>query len=244
MKSLLGQVESKYFKIPEVGSYDRVASEYYDARLHPTCADFRVASGNFLRRVFASEKPRGRLADIGCGLSLVNELVSNNLVLIDKSQEMLSQNIRSPEKRLIDVEAENFGSLEFDWIFAILADPYNTAAAWKNIGAALKNDGECLFVVPSYHWTKVFRSRVAGERDGFARFVRSDSSIVYLPSIVLPQEMQASLITSAGLRLTSVNHVTMSDMPYVQSRKVSEYLTAHDPLIDIYRVRKPLRAEP
>jgi SAM-dependent methyltransferase len=239
MKSLLGQVESKYLKIPELSSYDSVASEYYDAKLHPTCADFRVASGNCLRRVFASEKPRGRLADIGCGLSLVNELVSDNLVLIDKSEEMLAQNIGPAEKRLIDVEAENFGNLEFDWIFAILADPYNTPAAWKNIGAALKKGGECLFVVPSYRWTKVFRSRVADERDGFARFVRSDSSIVYLSSIVRPHEMQASLITSAGLHLTSVSHVTMSDMPYIQSPKVSEYLTAHDPLIDIYHVKKP-----
>ena len=107
-------------------TYDSVAGEYYDERLHPTCADFRSASRIYLARLFDELKPTGRIADIGCGRSLVAEFQQQNLVLIDESSEMLRQNVPFLESRCINVEREPIGASEFDWIFAVLGDPYNT----------------------------------------------------------------------------------------------------------------------
>jgi len=39
---------------------------------------------------------------------------------------MLMQNPRSIEQRLIDVERDRFGVSEFDWVFVVLGDPFNT----------------------------------------------------------------------------------------------------------------------
>src|ERR1700741_3851848 len=100
MKSLPGLVGSKSFEIRRQGSYEDVALEYYDQVLHPAGAVFRVASRLFLRTFFGTQKPTGRIADIGCGFSIVSELVDRNLVLVDSSVRMLARNVGSVEKRL------------------------------------------------------------------------------------------------------------------------------------------------
>src|SRR4051794_22777325 len=138
--------------------------EYYDETLHPTCADFRLASTLYLRRLFASETVEGRIADIGCGKSILLEMplpTSSNrdLVLVDESNDMLLQNDRRRgnfEIRKLDLRTSVFGTVEFDWVFAIMADPYNTLSAWSNIGRALKPLGQCIFVVPSFTWSNKF----------------------------------------------------------------------------------------
>src|SRR5579872_2909267 len=73
-------------------TYDSVAGEYYDERLHPTCADFRAAASLYLKKFFETRRPAGRLADVGCGSSLIAEFQTRDLVLIDKSWEMLNRN--------------------------------------------------------------------------------------------------------------------------------------------------------
>jgi SAM-dependent methyltransferase len=238
MRLHLGQAVSKSSGIPEYHSYDEVALEYYDTKLHPTCADFRVACRIFLEQLFKAEKPQGRMADVGCGKSLLSEFVDQNLVLVDASAKMLSQNAGPSEKRLTNIEVKNFGVAEFDWIFAILADPFNSITAWKNIGLALKENGRCVFVVPSYKWVSSFRVKAPDERSGFAHFVKGDNSSVYLPSAIYPQFEQESLIAAAGLYATNVANVSVGDLPVVRSPKISEFLTAPNALIDVYRVQK------
>jgi SAM-dependent methyltransferase len=234
MKSLLGRVAFRSSETPSVGSYDDVASEYYDERLHPTCADFRDASRIFLRAFFQKEKPEGRIADLGCGLSLLREVVLGSLVLVDSSAQMLGRNVSAVEKRLADVEASSFGDAEFDWIFAILADPYNSSLAWLNIARALKSGGRCLFIVPSHRWVSQFRSIASGEQIGYARFDRSDNSSVLLPSKVYSQVEQVSLIHSVSMRTIDCGHVFVRELTNIRSRKISEFLASDDPLLDVY----------
>src|SRR6266851_1243674 len=112
MKSLLGRDAFKSSGILEIGSYEDVASEYYDVRLHPTCADFRIASRSFLLKLFREQNPRGRIADVGCGHSLLSEFVTNDLVLVDASPKMLAQNSGVAEKRLVDLEKHKFAQSE------------------------------------------------------------------------------------------------------------------------------------
>jgi SAM-dependent methyltransferase len=211
-----------------------VASEYYDERLHPTCADFRDASRIFLKAFFQREKPEGQIADLGCGLSLLSEVVLDNLILVDSSAQMLDRNGSAAEKRLVDVEANSFGDAEFDWIFAILADPYNLGSAWSNIARALKSGGRCLFIVPSHWWVSQFRSSATGEQTGYARFDRSDNSSVLLPSKVYSQVEQVSLIRSVGMHTIDCGHVFVRELTNVRSRKIFEFLANDDPLLDVY----------
>jgi SAM-dependent methyltransferase len=239
MKLHHGPVASKFSETLKPGTYDDVASEYYDEQLHPTCADFRDASTAFLRDFFRSETPKGRIAEIGCGISLLSELAPDDLVLVDSSAKMLSKNQNVAEKRLLNVETSSFGEREFDWVFAILADPYNSKAAWQNIARALKHGARALFVVPSHYWASHFRSAAGGERDGFARFDRADTSSVFLASAIYPREEQVSLIRSAGLAVLECEHVPVRAINRIRSRKISEFLSDDDPILDGYYVHKP-----
>lgn len=234
MKSLLGRAAFKSSGTLDVGSYEDVALEYYDAKLHPTCADFGIASRVFLQRLFREQSPRGRIADVGCGRSLLTEFVTKNLVLVDASPRMLAQNSESAEKRLVDLEKQSFAESEFDWIFAVLADPFNSAASWTNIRSALAEGGRCVFIVPSYHWASKFRGRVEEEMAGFARFVKSDNSSVFLPSMVYPEEQQIALIESIGMELTDFQQVFVSELQRINSPKISGFLAANDALLDVY----------
>jgi len=239
VKSHLGQDS----RIHDRHSYSVVAAEYYDAELHPTCADFRLASKVFLERLFGKEKIVGRVADIGCGRSLLREMISPTsrfeLVLVDDSDEMLAHNGPNTfEVRKTDVEAMPFGDCEFEWVFAILGDPYNISQAWKNINRALRYGGRCVFIIPSFVWAREFRKKGSHERPGFARFVMAGGAELFLPSLIYSPSQQRTLIENAGLRANAMDHVLVDDVPCVRSRKISEFLSGGDPIIDIYRAEK------
>jgi SAM-dependent methyltransferase len=238
MKLPHGRVASKSSEILNLGTYDDVASEYYDEQLHPTCADFRDASRAALREFFRREAPKGRMAEIGCGISLLSELSPDDLVLVDSSAKMLSKNRTTAEKRLMNVEIDGFGEGEFDWVFAVLADPYNSKAAWLNITRALKHGARALFMVPSYYWASHFRSVAGGERDGFARFDRADTSSVFLASVIYSRDEQISLIRSAGLAVLECKHVPVQAINRIRSQKISGFLSSNDPILDSYYVCK------
>ncbi|MDI4233413.1 class I SAM-dependent methyltransferase [Bradyrhizobium sp. Arg237L] len=217
-------------------TYDLVAREYYDESLHPTCADFRLASCIYLSSLFAKLSPKGRVADLGCGRSLIANFQTDHLVLIDESVAMLDQNPSTFERRKLDINREPFGSSEFDWIFAVLGDPYNSPAAWRNIRDALKSEGQCVFVVPSSEWARKFRAESADERPDLARFVTSRGDVVFLRSLIFEPEDQSRMISSVGLTLASFEQVKVRELPYVRSPKIFDVLSADQSLLDVYRV--------
>jgi SAM-dependent methyltransferase len=238
MKRRAGLAEFKFIETLEMAKYSAVANEYYNPELHPTCADFRSASVYFLRRAFLRVLPSGRIADIGCGESLLAKFIKENLVLIDESEEMLDRNFGTFEKRCVDIVLDAFGSSEFDWIFAILGDPFNVDDCWRHISIALKEGGRCVFVVPSHEWAIRFRRAALTERSGYARFELARGETVYLPSFIYSERDQASMIAEAGLKLQGVDHVYLRDIEEIKSPKVSEYLSDSDPLLDIYSAEK------
>jgi SAM-dependent methyltransferase len=240
VKSAIGRAVYKSTEIRErEASYNVVASEYYDADLHPTCADFRAASYLYLEKLFGLESPHGRIADVGCGRSLVAEFVSaDNLVLVDESQLMLQDNVAAIESRIANIEIESFGYEEFGWVFAILGDPYNTAAAWKHISEALRPGGNCIFIVPSIVWATKFREGQKDERNGLARFVTSGGRSVYLRSLIFSAAEQQAIISEAGLSFVGLCQVLTGELKAIKSAKISEHLSARDPLLDIYRAHK------
>ena len=219
-------------------SYEAVAAEYYDEQLHPTCADFRSASSIYLNRFFKCWNPEGRIADVGCGKSLVADFCQQNLVLIDESAAMLGLNQLAFEQRRLDIERNVISTGEFDWILAVLGDPYNSTAAWKNMARALKAGGRCVFIVPSWEWARIFRSKDKDERAGLARFVTSEGKVVFLRSLILETGHQSKMISGAGLSLASVEHVKVGELPFVRSPKISDTLSAEQDLLDVYIARK------
>jgi hypothetical protein len=237
VKSVSG-LAYKSSEIPDLDGYDLVAREYYDERLHPTCADFRAASQIYLGRLFETLRPSGRLADIGCGKSLIAKFKTDGLVLIDRSRKMLEQNSPALERRCIDVETESFGVSEFDWIFAVLGDPYNSPGTWKNVERALTLEGQCIFIVPSIDWATAFRTACEEERPNLARFLTSKGEAVYLRSLIVEPKEQRRMIEQANLSLVATEHVHVGELPYLRSPKISEFLLAHQSLLDIYRVKK------
>ena len=222
----------------EYDSYDAVASEYYDALLHPTCADFRAAATSYVAKLVAREKPVGKIADIGAGLSILQEFFDSKLVIVDLSIKMLGKNKSEIEKRAIDITKNSFGIDEFHWIFAMLGDPYNVDAAWRNISRAMRVGGQCVFCVPSLTWMRKFRLSNNIERENYARFDLSDGSVAFLRSIILSAEEQRSLGESVGLTLWATDHVIVGDLTDVRSPKISEYLSRDEPILDIYRFKK------
>ncbi|OJY00776.1 MAG: hypothetical protein BGP04_25085 [Rhizobiales bacterium 62-17] len=215
-----------------------VGAEYYDDQLHPTCADFRAASQVFLKKIFELNAPKGRIADIGCGRSLVREFAGDSLVLIDESASMLNLNIGHNEKRRINVINAPFGNTEFDWIFAVLGDPYNDIKAWRHIAGALKPSGRCVFIVPSYLWAVKFRKSTDEEVVGKARFDLSSGESLFLPSTILPFDQQTAMISSVGMLMECFDHVYVSDLPQIRSKKISEVLKDDDEVLDIYIAQK------
>ncbi|MGM5026907.1 class I SAM-dependent methyltransferase [Tardiphaga sp. 862_B3_N4_1] len=229
---------SRSLETSDGGTYEAVASEYYDECAHPTCADFRAASALYLTRLFDLELPTGRVADIGCGRSLLVDFNVRDLVLVDKSRGMLLHNSTSYEQRALDVERQEFGEREFDWIFAILGDPYNSPSAWGNIARALKAGAQCVFIVPALQWAQKFRSVEDKERVGFARFLTLNGDTVFLPSLIVDLDSQIEMISAVGLSLDAVDHVSVGQLPAIKSDKISGVLMESDHLLDVYRVRK------
>jgi hypothetical protein len=238
MKLLRGLAVSRSSEIRERVSYGFVAAEYYNEQFHPTCADFREASRAYLKKIFEFERPVGRLADVGCGRSLISELTLENLVLIDEARAMLDLNLDCGEKRRVDIVETSFGDAEFDWIFAVLADPYNEMGAWTNIAKALRTQGQCVFIVPSYCWASKFRASSKKEISGKARFDLFSGESLFLPSTVLSPAQQEALISSSGLCVDRLDHAYVRDLNEIKSAKISNFLGQDDPMLDVYRVHK------
>lgn len=178
------------------------------------------------------------MADIGCGRSLVREFATDNLALIDESESMLDLNFGHNDKRRINVVNSPFGSAEFDWVFAVLGDPYNEIGAWRHIAKALKPSGACVFIVPSYVWASKFRKSSNKEVVGKARFDLSTGESILLPSTVLSSDKQQTMISNVGLAMKRLDHVYVRDLPRVRSKKISQILNEDDEILDAYVIKK------
>jgi SAM-dependent methyltransferase len=193
-------------------SYEVVASEYYDERRHPTCADFRDASASLLRKVFTTFRPPRRvLCETGCGYSLLCELFLNGyphaglarIDLIDHSPTMLRYStqkwthpcVNSHVRDARDLPADD-GSV--DILVASLGDPYNDHEFWAEVRRVLTDEGMAIFTTPSYEWAREFRS----ERErSVAQFELEDGTLVQLPSLIQPPDEQIKLIESCKPKL-------------------------------------------
>jgi SAM-dependent methyltransferase len=208
--------------IRSIASYESVASEYYDATRHPTCANFREASQLLLRRWLTTWPVRGSVCEIGAGSSLMAEIMSatnhslESLTLIDESPSMLhySQKWAQAGANL------DFGSAmslpyrdkSFDFVASFLGDPYNTVTFWQEVRRIARPGAVCLFTTPSWDWAESFRESNDKEALQTSVFELADGTRLSLPSNIYREPEQVRLIESAGLSVADVSFAQIQDL--------------------------------
>ncbi len=232
-----------------LGTYEDVASEYYDAHRHPTCANFREASCSLLDqwlRTFSFGS--GWVCEVGAGKSLLAELLAargrslSRVVLIDSSPGMLAYSKRwcalGASLALATVEMLPLVSESVELLVASVGDPYNEVAFWKEVRRVLQPRGVSLFTTPSYEWASAFRIAAAnGLRK--ADFELSDGRCIQVPSLIYPEVVQIELFEQSRLVVSEIAQVPRAAL---RSTRVSPKLLvsqdANAPVISGYVVTK------
>lgn len=205
------------------GTYEDLASEYYDEDRHPTCANFREGSSRLLCDWLRTHRvEQAWLGEVGPGKSVVAELLAaddvplGRLVLIDSSPSMLaySKGRVSRGVRLLigDATALPLVSESVDLLVSSLGDSYNVGALWREVYRVLRPGGMSLFTTPSYDWARSFRRTENPDNMMLAEFELSDGRHVAVPSWIYPVRSQVNLIESSGLLVKDLADVAISDL--------------------------------
>jgi SAM-dependent methyltransferase len=221
------------------GTYSDVALEYYNAGLHPTCANFREASQYFLAPWFVKLiQIRSRVLETGAGHSIVSDWLHDSgkrvsiFVASDVSLRMLSNSPRFGSGSvycLCDAKQLPFANNSFDVIVSSLGDPYNSAEFWRETARVLSPGGHVAFTTPSFEWAQQYRNGI-----DFAEFVMNDGEVVTVPSRIEEQREQERLIECAGLSVVSKRHIFEYE---IQKTRRSPKLRA-GPIVSGYVARK------
>lgn len=217
--------------------YSLLAHEYYDATLHPTCANFDALSRRFLEPIISELiGASNAILETGTGRSVVAPLLKKadadcELILLDSSREMLLNS--SPWAEIAkfvvaDSRSTGLGSEKFDLVVSSLGDPYNTQEFWAEVSRLLRNGGICLFTAPAPEWALQFREFTDRAQ---AEFVRADGMTVKVPSFVPTMPQQMSLFRNAGLQVLGVEQFTLADIQEPVSPKLKIQATESDGLI-------------
>jgi SAM-dependent methyltransferase len=232
-------------------AYEMLASEYYDSTRHPTCANFRVASKAIVRAWLADFSRTGDSCEIGCGMSVLAELLEerklplNQLHLVDSSTSMLRYSSKwTTEGALLAVADATMLPFENDAIdlcVASLGDPYNETAFWAEISRVLAPGGSLLFTTPSYEWASLYRTENGVDSvPSTAEFTLLNGSMVSAPSMVLAADSQIGLIEDTkNLKVSDTKPYTFSQLPKQNiSHKLLVTRDADLPVVTGYRVQK------
>jgi len=199
------------------GTYTDLASEYYDPRRHPTCANFREASQLVLMPWLCDlTNYRVDVLETGAGASIVCEWLADTqrtigrLVVTDVSQEMLRYSRRSaicPDLIVCDAQRLPLISSGFDLVVASLADPYNSVPFWSEVARVLRPGGHVLFTTPSFEWALQFRS---GSHK--AEFILSNGRAVTVPSYIQSNDAQRRMIEGCKMAVLEIGVIQDSEL--------------------------------
>ncbi len=230
-------------------SYERLAAEYYDPILHPTCANFRTASAVVLAHWLLDVCTRtARLVEVGAGKSLLLEYLVEHgcrvqsVLVTDSSPKMLehSRGLGLEPTQFLIAPAYRIpvpdGSVSA--LVASLGDPYNTNTFWAEAHRVLEPNGHVIFTTPSWEWSSTFRQANEGQ---IAEFVMSDGTRVDVPSLILSLHEQEALIESTGLELVNEFSVTANDLgSHIISPKLAIPRDGHQPIVRGFLVVRPV----
>jgi len=231
------------------GSYRLVAAEYYDASLHPTCANFRSASRLALQRhASAFQQPRATILEVGAGRSIHAEICTNwrqlrqRLILNDAAQEMLAYSadvIKDGAETIIGNVADiSIQSGSIDCIISSLGDPYNDDRFWLTCYNALRLSGFIIYTTPAFGWASKFRN--ADSHSKFAaEFVTMLGQKIDMPSFIYNQTEQIKMIQKVGFSVTSFGSINLHEISHQNiSPKLNVLNDPYLPIIDWYICKK------
>jgi hypothetical protein len=229
---------------PREVTYDLLAKEYYDPALHPTCANFRDASRALISRLLP-DVPAAASAEVGCGASLLAEILAergvqlDGLLLTDRHEGMLAHS-REWGTRGARLVATSAAALPVEdhslsLVVASLADPYCNDGFWQETERVLTSDGQAIVTLPSYVWAQRFR--VNGDPPATARFVLTSGEQVLVPSVILPPDSEQQRIAQHGLCVEEFIELMLVSVPAPHSPKLS-VLDDHDAVAAAYVVTR------
>jgi hypothetical protein len=231
----------------QTGEYDQLASEYYDALLHPTCANFRALSYGFIREaVHAIGRNFSTSLEIGAGKSLLAELRQDGmdcfgeLTISDKHANMLAHSDRLQQyfnhRTIVDMSVASVNEMlleNFELVVGSLIDPYNGSPLWANLKEITFKGGYVIVTTPSYDWAQQFRNSSDAKYD-FAEFASGDQRIS-VRSVVLEPKDQIALAERCGFKLVQLKQKFCSELlPEQLSPKLKYVLTHQLPAVTGY----------
>ena len=231
-------------------AYETLAAEYYDPALHPTCANFRHASKTILQSWLNGIPRTGDACELGCGMSLLAELLSERkmplkqLYLTDSAPTMLAYSAQWVEHGahllLADARELSFENDALDLCVASLGDPYNEDAYWQEMSRVVAPGGYVMFTTPSYAWALRFRGSESPDDFTRAEFILQTGRRVFTPSMVLPDNEQVDLIESAKhLKVSEIKSFRFSQLSAARiSRKLDVARGGDTPVVTGYLVQK------
>lgn len=180
-------------------SYGRVAAEYYDTELHPTCHNLRVGSEFGLHQVFAAlTAVSARYLELGAGASLAEHATFNDatVVCVDLNMGMLAHSTTG-----LFAVADAFRlpspAAVFDGVFGSLIDPFNLPALYAEVRRVLRPGGRFAFTVPDVTWVR--HNQVADRLPPHsAGITLQTGETVVLPSYVWSYDEQENHLREAG----------------------------------------------
>lgn len=202
-----------------LSTYGRIAAEYYDTNLHPTCSNFREASSRIVRRWLRRYVPGGLWrVEVGVGRSLLAESLPTHeqTLLIDSSRRMLHYSegwLSHGAAALVGLAEQTpvrSGCCEL--LVASLGDPYNTSQFWAEVHRILVPGGVCLYTTPAEEWASTFRGDEDEALRATAEFLLSDSTWVRVPSLVYSPPVQSALVSQVGLEVKEIASVRVSEI--------------------------------
>jgi|SRR6266404_129638 len=227
MTDFADSLHEEVIAIAERPSYEAVAREYYDPKLHPTCRNFRLASQTLLRQWLTLISVEYPIIETGAGDSVIAEMfveqgrTLNGLIITDESPTMLAYSDKYAKDGATSILA-SAEDLPFPGGFAgtlaaSLGDPYNTSTFWRAASRLLKPEGYVFYTTPSYEWASAFRGDL---RLSDSEFQLSDGRRIDLRSIIIPEAEQIEMIDDAGLHVREISHVPLSDIQSPLSPKL------------------------
>jgi len=238
LRPVMDNLRTRY---PVRNNYELLGPEYYDATRHPSCAGLRFASKALISALLPV-LPKGVLLDVGAGDSLLAELLTergrslNQLLITDANPAMLMHSARwcqfGARTAIVAADELPVRDGEAGLLVSSLGDPYNELDFWREVARVLAPGGQVLFTAPAHGLALTLRHGVP-----FASLLLGDNGATTVPSIVLTEDEQRSMIENAGLKLISVTHFKRGDVPRTTVDDL-DCLGPNDPVVTCFHCQR------
>lgn len=185
------------------GSYESIASEYYELR-HITSRNFDAAASDYFRRADCDIPRAGSVLDLGAGRGTAARycgVPTSRIIQVDIALPMLRLEPREGSAARIQADALvlPFKAQSFCAVTAFLFDPFNYPSLYREVSRVLRLGGRFVGTLPHPVWGFTLRN-LRGHGVYRSRFFNRAGEIVERRSILMTQNDIAELLANAAFR--------------------------------------------